>query len=121
MSDFFKDNKLKNKKNKIFDKSNYDVSKNIFINCDCMELISKYPDKYFNLVLADPPYNININKIWGSNNFGYKQYDYKEWDNNKPDKNYFDELFRISKNQIVWGGQLFYRKSLFFYVLDYMG
>lgn len=76
-----------------------------FYNMDCMEGMKQFPDKYFDLAIVDPPYGININ-----NNIGRRKGDKKSnypkayWDNATPDKSYFDELFRISKNQIIWGG-----------------
>lgn len=72
-----------------------------------MEYMAGLPDKAFDLAIVDPPYGIKIMKQWGSKEFKYKQYDFKQWDNNMPTKEYFDELFRISKNQIIWGGNYF--------------
>ena len=79
-------------------------------NEDNMILMARYPDKYFDLAIVDPPYGIGvsetqhhqpntINKI--------TNYKIKKWDNEKPNTNYFNELFRISKNQIIWGGNYF--------------
>ena len=87
-----------------------------YYNIDCMELMSRYPDKHFDLAIVDPPYGIGAS----SKNFirqgkqtgksmavsGMK-YTAKDWDNYVPDKIYFDELRRVSKNQIVWGGNYF--------------
>jgi site-specific DNA-methyltransferase (adenine-specific) len=83
-------------------------------NEDNMELMSRYPDNYFDLAIVDPPYgigmdgDINIKKkdrpsTWDKKN----KYQKKEWDNEIPNKEYFDELFRVSKNQIIWGGNYF--------------
>lgn len=74
-------------------------------NIDCMEGMAKYPDKYFELAIVDPPYGINRNGM----NMGNSVFntDDKKWDKNTPDNNYFDELFRVSKNQIIWGGNYF--------------
>lgn len=83
------------------------IQMNQFLNCDCEEFMATVPDKFFELAIVDPPYGINIIKIWGSEKFGYKQYEKKEWDNSIPDKKYFDELNRISINQIIWGGNYF--------------
>lgn len=80
---------------------------NELIHGDCMEVMAKYPDKYFELAIVDPPYGINIDKIWGNENQGYKSYDVKGWDSCPPNKEYFTELFRVSKNQIVCGGNYF--------------
>jgi site-specific DNA-methyltransferase (adenine-specific) len=71
-------------------------------NEDCMELMSRYPDKYFELAIVDPPYGIGISK----NPFRQK-HSKKIWDDAIPKENYFTELFRVSKNQIIWGGNYF--------------
>jgi len=76
-------------------------------NCDCMEFLKNVPDKFYELAIVDPPYGLNITKIWGDEKYGYKQWDKKEWDVKSPDKSYFDELFRVSKNQIIWGANHF--------------
>ena len=72
-------------------------------NEDNMELMARYPDNYFELAIVDPPYGIDVQK---QSKFGNKK-DIKEWDSKTPSKNYFTELFRISKNQIIWGGNYF--------------
>lgn len=79
-----------------------------FYNMDCMEGMKEFPDKYFDLSIVDPPYGININNNMGRRK-GDKQSNYPKayWDNTTPDKSYFDELFRVSKNQIIWGGNYF--------------
>jgi site-specific DNA-methyltransferase (adenine-specific) len=71
-------------------------------NEDNMELMARYPDKYFDLAIVDPPYGIGI-----SSNPVRQQHKKKNWDCAIPNKNYFDELFRVSKNQIIWGGNYF--------------
>jgi site-specific DNA-methyltransferase (adenine-specific) len=75
-------------------------------NEDNMLLMARYPDNYFDLAIVDPPYGINADKIQnnkkGKN--GYIQYKSTEWDNCIPSQEYFDELMRVSKNQIIWGG-----------------
>jgi site-specific DNA-methyltransferase (adenine-specific) len=71
-----------------------------------MELMARYPDKYFELAIVDPPYGININVSMGRRK-GDKKSDYHKFAGNDisiPSKEYFDELFRVSKNQIIWGG-----------------
>lgn len=76
----------------------------IVYNEDCMELMSRYPDKYFELAVVDPPYGIGVeNSGTMFKKFGKT----KGWDKNIPNKEYFDELFRVSKNQIIWGGNYF--------------
>jgi len=67
-----------------------------------MELMARYKDNHFDLAIVDPPYGIGANKEKEHN--GWKSYGVKEWDNEIPKKEYFDELKRVSKNQIVWGG-----------------
>ena len=83
-------------------------------NEDNMELMSRYEDKYFDLAIVDPPYGINLaNMNMGAGNKpkhcnkkrrGYKA---KNWDLKKPSKEYFNEVKRVSKNQIIWGGNYF--------------
>jgi site-specific DNA-methyltransferase (adenine-specific) len=71
-------------------------------NEDNMLLMSRYPDKYFDLAIVDPPYGIGITKNKRLNNNSTN-----DWDNEIPKKEYFQELFRVSKNQIIWGGNYF--------------
>jgi len=59
-------------------------------HADCMDIMKQYPDKYFDLAIVDPPYGIGITK----------------WDK-KPEYEYWQELFRVAKNQIVWGANYF--------------
>jgi site-specific DNA-methyltransferase (adenine-specific) len=71
-----------------------------------MSLMARYPDNHFDLAIVDPPYGIGMD----GGNVGYKgfnNFEKKGWDKAIPTKDYFDELFRISKNQIVWGGNYF--------------
>jgi len=79
---------------------------------DCMEGMKNIPDKYFELAIVDPPYGINMDggKIGGDNCGISKAYTKKQWDNHPPDKEYFDELIRVSKNQIIWGANHFISK-----------
>ena len=81
---------------------------NSFICGDCMAYMPKFPDKYFDLAIVDPPYGININNNMGRRR-GDKQSIYPKayWDNTPPDSIYFDELFRISKWCVIWGGNYF--------------
>ena len=83
---------------------------NITNECN-MELMARYPDNYFELAIVDPPYGINESgdrnkadrstaKWKNPNSQIYKTFD----DTSIPSKEYFDELFRVSKNQIIWGG-----------------
>lgn len=73
-------------------------------NEDNMVLMARYPDKYFDLAIVDPPYGID-KQLRGGRNFG-QQYKKKGWDT-APSMDYFKELFRVSKNQIIWGGNYF--------------
>jgi site-specific DNA-methyltransferase (adenine-specific) len=74
-------------------------------NEDCMDLLKRTPDNFYNLALVDPPYGININSSGRLGHYGGKG---KKWDSNIPNDIYFKELFRVSKNQIIWGGNYFY-------------
>jgi site-specific DNA-methyltransferase (adenine-specific) len=85
-------------------------------NEDNMELMARYPDNYFDLGIVDPPYGINQDKV--QNDLGgkkgftkgagtYKKYHTTNWDNDIPNKEYFNELKRVCKNYIVWGGNYF--------------
>ena len=75
-----------------------------FYNMDCMDGMREFPDKYFDLAIVDPPYRNqsenqptkDMRKNGSMGNFG-----------DKPSKEYFDELFRVSKNQIIWGANNF--------------
>lgn len=67
-------------------------------NCDNMKLMAEYPDKYFDLAIVDPPYGIDATKL----KIRANKKD-KHWDSEIPDAQYFKELFRVSKNQIIWG------------------
>ena len=77
--------------------------------------MAKYPDKYFDLAIVDPPYGIGYdvmqNNIAGSyrvqNRGTWKQYKKTDWDSKIPGEGYFLELMRVSKYQIVWGGNFF--------------
>lgn len=74
-------------------------------NEDNMELMARYPDNWFELAIVDPPYGINRNNMNMGNSIFNK--DLKSWDNSIPNEKYFTELFRVSKNQIIWGGNYF--------------
>jgi site-specific DNA-methyltransferase (adenine-specific) len=83
-----------------------------------MELMARYPDNYFDLAIVDPPYGIGVinNKSIGGirkginpkwKNESVREFKIKDWDNEIPNKEYFTELKRVSKNQIIWGGNYF--------------
>ena len=94
-------------------------------NIDCLEFMKTVPDKFYDLAIVDPPYGINAPKMqMGSrkvkkrNGFTYNaestatkirkgRLNNVDWDNAPPDESYFNELFRISKHQIIWGGNYF--------------
>jgi site-specific DNA-methyltransferase (adenine-specific) len=71
---------------------------------DNIELMKHYPDKYFDLAVVDPPYGIDINS---SGTHFKEKYEIKDWDKATPNDEYFKELKRVSKNQIIWGGNYF--------------
>jgi len=77
----------------------------IVYNADCMDIMKGYPDKYFDLAVVDPPYGINRLHSGGmAKSSGFKKWERKDWDSSIPKIEYWNELFRLSKNQIVWGG-----------------
>lgn len=73
------------------------------LNMDCMEYMKNIPDNHFDLAVVDPPYGIEINKSGRLGSYGGK----KKWDSIPIHKFYFRELKRISKNQVIWGGNYF--------------
>ena len=86
------------------------MTKNIIsevYNMDCVAGMREYPDKYFDLAIVDPPYGIGAENHAGNAENGWKQWDKKNWDSSIPNEEYFTELFRVSKNQIIWGGNYF--------------
>ena len=88
-------------------------------NEDNMELMARYPDKYFDLAIVDPPYGIDVTKMNMGSRKRAEQDKKKNWDNDIPTKNYFIELFRVSKNQIIWGGNYFdLPRSQYFCIWD---
>ena len=88
------------------------MSESITYNMDCLEYMKTLPDKAFDLCICDPPYGIieSGGQTGGHNglfsNRAYKNGIISAWDS-KPPKEYFVELFRVSKNQIIWGGNYF--------------
>ena len=75
-----------------------------------MDLMKEYPDKYFDLAIVDPPYGIGASEKNSTNKLQSKKsaskskdYGDQKWDDYVPDKEYFKELFRVSKEQIIWG------------------
>jgi site-specific DNA-methyltransferase (adenine-specific) len=94
-----------------------EVAKNIFyLNEDCMAAMARYPDKYFDVAIVDPPYGLGEDgrkskgrggmvRQWNGSEIyvSADKYAVKNWDNMPPSQEYFDELFRVSKKQIIWG------------------
>lgn len=84
------------------------------LNCDCMDFMHDCKDKEFDLAIVDPPYGLD----WAGTGFKKKNIQERnlgkvqEWEASSPNQNYFNELKRVSKEQIIWGGN---------YFLDYLG
>ena len=78
---------------------------------DSLKVMQALPDKYFDCCITDPPYGLGIDgqKLSYSANpkHNRKQHPFMGWDSKIPSKKYFDEIFRVSKNQIIWGGNYF--------------
>ena len=75
-----------------------------------MELMSRYEDNHFDLAIVDPPYGIGISgqkEQKKGKKSDRKYHKEKDWDNEIPNKEYFKQLFRVSKNQIIWGANYF--------------
>jgi site-specific DNA-methyltransferase (adenine-specific) len=83
------------------------MSISIVENRDCMEAMKEFPDKYFELAIVDPPYGFGVNMNMGRRKGKAKKHEDKDWDDSIPNDDYFDELFRVSENQIIWGGNYF--------------
>jgi site-specific DNA-methyltransferase (adenine-specific) len=87
------------------------------LNIDCMEYMRKQPDKSFDLAIVDPPYGIGAGSVSFKNGSSKSEKLYfkdkgKDWDKSPPSSDYFNELRRVSINQIIWGGN---------YFLDHLG
>lgn len=108
---------------------------NVAYNCDCMEYMKSQPDKVFDLAVVDPPYGIGADMFNNGSGASKDKDKYGtavrcrknrlnqgagklkgrilnqsdcSWDSNPPPQEYFDQLFRVSKNQIIWGGNYFH-------------
>ena len=79
----------------------------IATNEDCMNVMKRYPDKFFALAIVDPPYGIGGSRGTGGYSREWLNNVDKGWDTERPTKEYWEELFRVSENQIVWGGNYF--------------
>lgn len=82
-----------------------------FYNADCMDYLKDFPDNTFDLAIVDPPYGGVRQGGYMKNQASggiasHPEYHLALWEQPKPPKEYFDELKRVSKNQIIWGGQL---------------
>ena len=83
-----------------------------FYNMDCMEGLKEFPDKFFDLAIVDPPYGLKEAGMQSGGEVGhlinraFKSSKIAKWDI-APSKEYFAELFRVSKNQIIWGGNYY--------------
>ena len=84
---------------------------NSILNMDCLDFMKKSPDNYFDLICCDPPYGIGIDgqkqQFCKNPKHNRKKHNKKEWDKSIPSKDYFKEIFRISKNQIIFGANYF--------------
>ena len=74
---------------------------------DCIEGMKQFPDKFFDLAVVDPPYGIGGDKQINYGSTTRVCHTLKDWDNALPIAEYWEQLFRVSKNQIVWGGNYF--------------
>jgi site-specific DNA-methyltransferase (adenine-specific) len=86
----------------------------IVTNEDCMHVMARYPDGYFDLAVVDPPYGIGAASMKMGAGTGKRcskiknrKWENKNWDSGVPSPDYFKELFRVSKNAIIWGGNYF--------------
>jgi site-specific DNA-methyltransferase (adenine-specific) len=83
-------------------------------NEDCMIMMARYPDKFFDLAIVDPPYGIDFgsfnrtNKDPSGNRFKANKYKNGKWDEKSPERPFFCELRRVSNFQVVWGGNYFF-------------
>ncbi len=72
-----------------------------------MEAMAEFPDKFFDLAIVDPPYGISMSRKKSYYKRAFTNYKPKTWDSKPAGVDYFNELFRVSKNQIIWGGNYF--------------
>lgn len=77
-------------------------------NIDCMEAMKRLPDNYFQLSICDPPYGVGMSGYETRPKSGNgSKWQVKQWDSAAPTGSYFDELFRVSINQVIWGANHF--------------
>ena len=80
-----------------------------YYNMDCMQGMKEFPDKWFDLAIVDPPYGgvtqggYATNQVSGGIARNRNDYVLDVWQQNAPDQSYFEELFRVSKNSVIWG------------------
>jgi site-specific DNA-methyltransferase (adenine-specific) len=88
---------------------NHNGTKSVLYLMDCMEALKQIPDKYYELAIVDPPYGIGYDgaKQTSGSHGGRKGHKFKGWDTKTPCKEYFDFLFNVSENQIIWGANYF--------------
>lgn len=95
------------------------IDKATLHNCDCMELLKATPDKFYKLAIVDPPYNIVSQQLRGIGSRIDASGKMNDWNNKKPPQEYYDELFRVSEKQIIWGANNFILpESEYFIVWD---
>lgn len=91
----------------------FNKQRGYFFNMDCMDALKQMPDKSIELAICDPPYGgvtqggYMTNQMGGGVAKNRNDYHLSLWQCDKPDKAYFDELMRVSKNQIIWGGNYY--------------
>jgi site-specific DNA-methyltransferase (adenine-specific) len=119
MKDIFNDNVPLKTETPAFAKHVLGAVPSVVYNEDCVKALKRFNDNHFDLAIVDPPYGIGASadsRVGGSYtvNMGgvkkkvaAKQYTAKDWDFEKPTTEYWNELKRVSKNQIVWGGNYF--------------
>lgn len=88
------------------------IGKATLYNMDCMDLLKATPDKFYELAIVDVPYGRGEDKTTRTCRATTKTIAHisKNWDSSSPDRDYFNELIRVSKNQIVWGANHFISK-----------
>ena len=86
---------------------NIEDLKNKITHADCLEILKALPDKCIDFIVTDPPYGIKCDGGGYGLGVSVKELPKKQWDNGIPPKVYFDEMFRVSKNQIIFGGNYF--------------
>jgi len=94
------------------------------LNIDCMDYMSGLDDNAFDLAIVDPPYGIDLanmnmgaGKSAKASKIENRKWKAKDWDKNTPSAEYFEELMRVSKHQIIWGGNYFELPPCYGYVI----